>query len=117
MKNRLRLYGSTSSNQFPDTANGFQIPPDEHRDCNHVIFQYMKRVKLFLGIYVLFIKENTKEIFKKIDSRFSILLHFLKTNVSLKTPPEHPLLQKISKELENEVLKSPLYVCCYILST
>ena len=44
---RLRLYGSTSSNQFPDAANGFQIPPDEHRDFDQVIFQYMKRAKLF----------------------------------------------------------------------
>ena len=46
MSDRLRLYGSTSSNQFPDAANGFQIPPDEHRDFDQVIFQYMKRAKL-----------------------------------------------------------------------
>ena len=70
---RLRLYGSTSSNQFPDAANGFQIPPDEHRDFNQVIFQYMKRVKLFLDLCFVYkgkYKGNTKEIFKKIVNVF-----------------------------------------------
>ena len=78
---RLRLYGSTSSNQFPDAANGFQIPPDEHRDFNQVIFQYMKRVKLFWDLCFVYkgkYKGNTKEIFKKIETCFSILIHFFK---------------------------------------
>ena len=50
INNRLRLYGSNSSNQFPEAANGFRIPRDEHRDSNQVIFQYMKRVKLFFDL-------------------------------------------------------------------
>ena len=70
---RLRLYGSTSSNQFPDAANGFQIPPDEHRDFDQVIFQYMKRAKLF-GL----MRHKYKGFPRFIKGKYSVLIFILK---------------------------------------